>query len=224
MFHKPLSHVRWVSWVSRVRWVRRAAEYFEIVGSNCKIGETLLPNAFNVMTLQDPTSGNWNMDTSASSHLNDFVSSLSDIFNLCIYPFVSVGDGYSIPVTNSGHSILSTPHRPFHLNNVLTSPNIVKNLIYVRQFLRDNHCIVEFDAFGFSIKDFITRRVLLYCDSTGDLYSVTKPSTIPHAFLTSQDTWHQCLGHPGSEVLRHLLSSNLILCNKEKLPVLFHAC
>nr|GEU70375.1 ribonuclease H-like domain-containing protein [Tanacetum cinerariifolium] len=45
--------------------------------------------------------------------------------------------------------------------------------------------------------DFITRRVLLHCDSTGDLYPVTKPSTIPHAFLTSQYVWHQRLGHPG---------------------------
>ncbi|GJX70161.1 ribonuclease H-like domain-containing protein [Tanacetum coccineum] len=168
---------------------------------------------------RDPTSGNWNMDTSASSHLNDFVSSLSDIFNLCIYPFVLVGDGYSIPVTNSGHSILSTPHRPFHLNNVLTSPNILKNLIYVCKFVRNNHCIVEFDAFGFSIKDFITRRVLLCCDSTGDLYSVTKPSTIPHAFLTSQDRWHQCLGHPGSEVLRHLLSNGTLSRYKARLVV-----
>ncbi|GJS33982.1 ribonuclease H-like domain-containing protein [Tanacetum coccineum] len=57
-----------------------------------------------------------------------------------------------------------------------------------------------------------------------NLYPVTKPSTIPHAFLTSQYMWHQRLGHPGSEVLRRLLSSNSILCNKEKPPVLCHAC
>ncbi|GJY41124.1 ribonuclease H-like domain-containing protein, partial [Tanacetum coccineum] len=45
--------------------------------------------------------------------------------------------------------------------------------------------------------DFMTRRVLLRCDSTGDLYPVTAPSPIPHAFLVSQHTWHQRLGHPG---------------------------
>nr|GEU72761.1 ribonuclease H-like domain-containing protein [Tanacetum cinerariifolium] len=70
----------------------------------------------------------------------------------------------------------------------------------------------------------MTHRVLLRCDSTGDLYPVTKPSTIPHAFLTSQYTWHQRLRHPRSEVLRRLLSSNLISCTKEKPTVLFHAC
>ncbi|GKD02727.1 hypothetical protein Tco_1177701 [Tanacetum coccineum] len=44
--------------------------------------------------------------------------------------------------------------------------------------------------------DFMTRRVLLRCDITEDIYSVRKPSPIPHAFLTSQYTWHQRLGHP----------------------------
>ncbi|GJV24270.1 ribonuclease H-like domain-containing protein [Tanacetum coccineum] len=164
------------------------------------------------------------MDTVASSHLNDSVHCLSDILNICIYPSVAVGDGYFIPVTNSGQSVLSTLFRPLCLNNVLITPNIVKNLISVRQFVRDNSCTVEFDPFGFSVKDFITRRVLLRCDSTGELYPVTKPSTIPHAFLTSQYTWHQRLGHPGSEVLRRLVSSDSISCNKEKLPVLCHAC
>ncbi|GKC89817.1 hypothetical protein Tco_1150466 [Tanacetum coccineum] len=91
--------------------------------------EAILPNAFSAMTLQDPAAVNWNMDTGASSHLNDF-------------------------------------------------------------FVRDKHCTIEFDAFGFSVKDFMTRQVLLHYDSTGDLYPITKPSTIPHAFLTSQYTWH----------------------------------
>ncbi|GJX44597.1 ribonuclease H-like domain-containing protein [Tanacetum coccineum] len=62
------------------------------------------------------------------------------------------------------------------------------------------------------------------CDSTGDLYPVTAPSPIPHAFLVSQHTWHQRLGHPGGEVLRRLVSSNFISCNKEKPPILYHAC
>nr|GEV21255.1 hybrid signal transduction histidine kinase M [Tanacetum cinerariifolium] len=118
-----------------------------------------------------------------------------DTLNMCIYPSVAVGDGRFIPVTNSGHS-----------------------------FVRDNSCTVKFDPFSFSVNDFITRWVLLHRDSTGDLYPVTKPSTIPHAFLTSQYTWHQRLGHPGSEVLHRLVSSDSISCNKEKLPVLCHAC
>ncbi|GJW81024.1 ribonuclease H-like domain-containing protein [Tanacetum coccineum] len=106
----------------------------------------------------DPAAGAWNMDKGASSHLNDSVTSLSDIFNMCIYPSVSVGDGHTIPVTNTGDRILPTPYIPLYLNNVLITPNIVKNLVSVRQFVWDNNCTVEFNAFGFSVKDFMTRR------------------------------------------------------------------
>ncbi|GJR27217.1 ribonuclease H-like domain-containing protein [Tanacetum coccineum] len=176
------------------------------------------------MPAQDPSSGAWNMDTGASSHLNNSTTSLSIVLNSCMDSTVSVGDGYSIPVTNTGHSILSTPLKSLRLNNVLITPHIVKNLISVRQFVRDNNCTIEFDSFGFSVKDFMTRRVLLRCDSTGDLNPVTAPSLIPHAFLVSQHTWHQRLGHPGSDVLRRLVSNNVISCSKEKPPALCHAC
>nr|GEZ04222.1 ribonuclease H-like domain-containing protein [Tanacetum cinerariifolium] len=180
---------------------------------------TTLPQAFTTRTLHDPNTSTWNMDTGVSSHLNNSVTSLSTTFNSSMYQSVSVGDGHYIPVTNSGHNILPTTSKSLHLLNVLITPHIVKNLISVRQFVRDNNCTIEFDSFGFSVKDFLTRRVLLRCDST-----VTAPSPIPHAFLVSQHTWHHRLGHPGSEVLRRLVSSNSISYNKEKPHVLCHAC
>ncbi|GJW06897.1 hypothetical protein Tco_1569320 [Tanacetum coccineum] len=152
---------------------------------------TLLPQAFTIGTLHDHTTGAWNMDTCASSHLNNPVTSLSTILNLCMSSTISVGDGHSIPVTNTGHSILSTPSKSLKLNNILITPHIVKSLIYVHQFVCDNYCTIKFDSFGFSVKDFKMRRVLLRCDSTGYLYSVTTPSPIPSAFLVSQQTWHQ---------------------------------
>nr|GEU31564.1 ribonuclease H-like domain-containing protein [Tanacetum cinerariifolium] len=120
-----------------------------------------------------------------------------------------------------------------HLNNLVNglSENFntcmylfVLNLTSVRQFVCDNNCTIEFDAFGFFVKDFLTRRVLLRCDSTGNLYPVTAPSPIPYDFFVSQQMWHQRLRHPGGEVLRRLISSNFISGNKEKVPVLCHAC
>ncbi|GKC43181.1 hypothetical protein Tco_1060903 [Tanacetum coccineum] len=69
-------------------------------------------------------------------------------------------------------------------DNVLITPISLKNLI-VRQFIRDNNCTIKCDAFGFSVKDFMTHRVILRCDSTGDLYPVTAPPPIPHVFLLS---------------------------------------
>ncbi|GJS60999.1 ribonuclease H-like domain-containing protein [Tanacetum coccineum] len=183
---------------------------------------TSLPSAFSTMTLQDPT---WNMDTGATSHLNSNARNLSTLFNTRLFPYINVGDGNSIPVTNTGHSIIPSAHRPLHLHNVLVTPNIIKNLIYVRQFTRDNNCTNEFDAFGFSMRDFLTCHILLRCDISGDLYPVTKPSPLPTAFVsTNSTTWHQRLGHPGDEVLRSLTSRRFISCNKEKSSHVFHAC
>ncbi|GKB37360.1 ribonuclease H-like domain-containing protein [Tanacetum coccineum] len=171
--------------------------------------KTTLPHAFAAGTLHDPTTDAWNMDTGASSHLNNSVTSLSTIFNLYIYPSVSVGDGHSIPVTNTGHSILPTPTRSLHLNNVLITPHIVKNLIFVRQIVRGNNCTIEFNAFGFSVKDFLTRQALLRCDSKGDLYPVTSPSPIPHAFLKPPVLCHAC--QLGKHVKLPFVSSDTVI-------------
>nr|GEW69920.1 ribonuclease H-like domain-containing protein [Tanacetum cinerariifolium] len=70
----------------------------------------------------------------------------------------------------------------------------------------------------------MTRRILLRCDSTEDLYHVTAHSPISHAFLVSQHTCHQRLGHLGSDVVHRLVSNNVISCNKEKTLFLCHAC
>ncbi|GJT12448.1 ribonuclease H-like domain-containing protein [Tanacetum coccineum] len=183
---------------------------------------TTLPSAFSTMSLQDPT---WNMDTGATSYLNSNLRNLSIIFNKHLFSSIHVGDGNSIPVTNTGHSIIPSGHRPLHLHNVLVTPNIIKNLISVRQFTRDDNCTIEFDTFGFSVKDFLTCHILLRCDNSGDLYQVTKSSNLPATFVsTSSSTWHQRLGHPGDKVLRSLSSRHFISCNKEKSSHICHAC
>ncbi|GJU77022.1 ribonuclease H-like domain-containing protein [Tanacetum coccineum] len=182
------------------------------------------PHAFHTMTLQNP---NWNMDTGASSHLANNTGILTSFSNSSIYPSVFVGNGHSIPVTHTGHSFLHTSSKPLHLNHILVTPHIIKNLISVRQFTRDNDVSVEFDAYGFSVKDYQTGRLLLRCDSTGDLYPVTQQpsSQTPVVLLSfSSTTWHRRLGHPGDDVLRRLESKNLISCRKSKLSALCHAC
>ncbi|XP_071714044.1 uncharacterized protein [Rutidosis leptorrhynchoides] len=68
--------------------------------------ETTLPNAFSTMTLQDFGNAGWHMDLTSS------INSLSTIFNHCMYPSVAVGNGNTIPVINTGHSMLPNIHRP----------------------------------------------------------------------------------------------------------------
>ncbi|GJY16284.1 ribonuclease H-like domain-containing protein [Tanacetum coccineum] len=92
-------------------------------------------------------------------------------------------------------------------------PRLFKTRLVVRrtwtQFVRDNNCTIEFDAFGFSVKDFTTRRVLLRCDSIGDLYPVTAPSPIPHAFLKPPVLCHAC--QLGKHVRLPFVSSNIVI-------------
>lgn len=76
---------------------------------------------------------------------------------------VLVGNGHSIPFTQTGHSQIHSTHRPLHLHNILVSPNIIKNLIYVTCFTPDNKVSNEFDPNGFSMKDLETHQVLLRC-------------------------------------------------------------
>ncbi|GKA36674.1 ribonuclease H-like domain-containing protein [Tanacetum coccineum] len=115
------------------------------------------------MTIQDSA---WNMDTGASSHLANNISILTSFSNSNIYPSVFVGNCHSIHVTHTGHSFLHTSSKPLQLNHILVTPHIIKNLISVCKFTRDNDVSVEFDAYGFSVKDYPTGRLLLRCDST----------------------------------------------------------
>ena len=128
-----------------------------------------LASAFNTMNLQDPTTSQWYMDSGATNHITADQGTLTSVFSTSMTPSVLVGDGSLAPVTKIGTSAISSPTKTLSLKNVLVCPSIIKNLIFVRQFVTDNKCSVEFDLFGFSIKDLLTLR----CDSPGPLYSVT---------------------------------------------------
>jgi hypothetical protein len=114
-----------------------------------------------------------------------------------------VGDGSSLPVTFVGSA-----HGPFYLSDVLVAPQMVHNLLSIRQFTADNSCSVEFDTSSLSVKDLATERPLLRWDSIGPLYTLrlpasaasTSPSSSSSAALAatpSSNTWHRRLSHPG---------------------------
>jgi hypothetical protein len=62
--------------------------------------------------------------------------------------------------------------RPFYLNNVLITPDIIKNLLSIRPFTIANCCSMEFDPFGLSMKDLATRNVITRYNSSGLLYTI----------------------------------------------------
>jgi hypothetical protein len=145
------------------------------------------------------------------------------------HPSITVGNGASLPVTHRGSFALRTDSSTFHLNNVLVVPSLIHNLLSVRRFTRDNSCSIEFDAFGFSVKDIRTRRMILRCNSSGDLYTIPTAAATnhvaPHAALaTSSTLWHHRLGHPSNAAITTLRNNSHISCNKVASNSLCHAC
>jgi hypothetical protein len=152
-------------------------------------------------------------DALSLSHLPDAHSS------------ITVGNGARIPITSRGSSILSTDTSQFILNNVLVTPSIIHNLLSVCQFTHDNSCSIEFNTFGFSVKELRTGRVILYCNSDGDLYTIFSaiPAAAQAMLPTSNSLWHRRLGHPSPVALASLRKNSLISCNKIDAS-LCHAC
>jgi hypothetical protein len=68
---------------------------------------------------------------------------------------VIVGSESALPDTLVRNTVLTGP---FYLNNVLVTPNIIKNLLSVCQFTTDDWCSIEFEPFGLFVKDLATRK------------------------------------------------------------------
>ena len=98
------------------------------------------------------------MDTSATSHMSH---SQGTLLNYCPLKHrfnnaIIVGNGHMIPVHCYGHVSLPSPNQPLTLKNVLHAPKLIKNIISVRKFTNDNMVSVEFDPYGFSVKELDT--------------------------------------------------------------------
>ena len=104
----------------------------------------------------DPTDHQWYMDSGATAHLTNNPGNLKSILNTGTKQTVKVANGDIIPITKTGCFSFSSYSRPLHLSSVLITPSIIKNLVYVRKFTRNNSCSKEFDPFGFSVKDLRT--------------------------------------------------------------------
>lgn len=194
------------------------------VSSTPQWDQSALIAALNQMSLQAQTGhdNEWVFDSGASSHMGSGFGINSTPRPPNSPSHIIVGDGATLPITGTGSLHLSTPSRPLSLLNILISPNLIKNLVSVRAFTRDNFVSIEFDPFGFSIKDLATGRVIHRCNSTGDLYPFVHP---PQCFLATASAalWHQRLGHPGAEALANASKYFKFSCNKS-LPTHCNAC
>ncbi|KAJ9537518.1 hypothetical protein OSB04_030251 [Centaurea solstitialis] len=180
---------------------------------------TDLSSVFQAMSVQPPQDNNFYMDTGASRHMT-FNQGTMHSLTPCNSSFIQVGNGVVVSARYIGQCKLPFSPWPLMLKNVLVSDKLIKNLISVRRFTIDNSVSVEFDPFGFTVKDLKTGSFLQRCDSDHhDLYPVLPPS--PQSAVASAnvavsfDVWHRRLGHPGAAVFQFLLSRKFITCSSQ---------
>ncbi|KAJ9556218.1 hypothetical protein OSB04_010832 [Centaurea solstitialis] len=162
---------------------------------------TDIAQALYTLSMIQPSDPVGYMDTGASGHMEQPGMTSPSIFNTCTNKQIIVGNSTTIPVIGQGNKTLPPPFPPLKLNNILYAPNLIKNLISVRRLTTDNLLSIEFDPFGFLVKDLKTKEPILRCNSSGDLYPLTtnciKPPSKPIALAAiTQDRWHPRLGHP----------------------------
>lgn len=101
------------------------------------------------------------------------------------------------------------------------------DLLSISKLTADNNVIVSFDKHGYNIKDNHTNHLLLQGPCVRKLYklltniSSSVSSAAFSAFASNANIWHQCLGHPHSQIAslisfqNHFLNipENTSLCN-----------
>ncbi|KAI3714849.1 hypothetical protein L6452_21809 [Arctium lappa] len=144
---------------------------------------TDIVQALYTLSMSQPSDPVGYMDIGASGHMEQPGMTSTSIFNTCTNKQILVGNGTTIPVIGQGNKTLPPPFPPLKLNNILYAPNLIKNLISVRRLTTDNLLSIEFDPFGFLVKDLKTKEPILRCNSLGDLYPLTtnfiKPPSKP---------------------------------------------
>jgi hypothetical protein len=121
-------------------------------------------------------------------------------------------------IAHVGQSVIPTPTRPLHLNQVLHVPNAHKQLVSIHRFTLDNNTFIELHPYSFLIKDQVMKRVLLHGPCRGGLYplhsiSPTIQKLILSAIKPSSQRWHLRLGHPSRDIVLCVIKSNSLSCS-----------
>jgi hypothetical protein len=121
----------------------------------------------NNFAYQGTSGTDWIFDSGASSHMSASSTLLSS-GTTSPFPSITLGDGSTAPIYCVGQAQIPSHTKPLLLRDVLVAPTLIKNLISVRKFTRNNLVSVEFDLFGLSMKDYLTKSKIAHFNSSGD--------------------------------------------------------
>ncbi|PKU87215.1 Retrovirus-related Pol polyprotein from transposon TNT 1-94 [Dendrobium catenatum] len=178
-------------------WHRMNAQYVPQVQSKPKA----------LVATSEQSQSNWFLDSGATAHLTNSLDNLHLSSAYTGPETITVGDGRSVNIANSGVGLLPTPTRKLKLSNILHSPELRFNLLSISKLTRDNHISITFNPTGFVVKDLKTQETLLHGPCKNGLYPIQMVSdeSSPKALVgTTQDAniWHQRLGHPHDRIMK----------------------
>ena len=156
----------------------------------------------------------WFFDTGATHHLSHSAQTLSNVQPYSGADQVTIGDGHSLPILNTGNKSFFFHSKVFCLNQVLHVPQLSTNLISVSKFCTDNAVFFEFHSTHFFVKDQVTKQTFLKGWLRDGLYEFSSSSST-HAFVSTSSVptltpgaiWHPRLGHPAASILSKALAS-----------------
>ncbi|PKU62337.1 Retrovirus-related Pol polyprotein from transposon TNT 1-94 [Dendrobium catenatum] len=178
-------------------------------------------NRAMVAASDSATNNNWFLDSGASAHLTNSLDNLSIASPYQGSDSITIGDGRSMSIANSGTGSLPIPARKLTLDQILHIPELKYNLLSISKLTRDNNISITFEPNGFCLKDIKTQETLLRGPCRDGLYPVQhvqhrSPTTALTAASTTMDIWHNRLGHPHFRTLTRIAN-----CNPE-LKILTH--
>ena len=154
------------------------------------------------------------MDSGATDHITGELEKLSFHDRYHGGEQVHTASGAGMKIDHIGHSILQSPVRDIHLNNVLHVPSANKSLLSVHRLVKDNNAFLELHPKHFSLKEQVTRRTLLEGRCEGGLYPLKPQLHTPSppnkqvlgVFKPTTSLWHSRLGHASAPVVQQIIS------------------
>ncbi|KAM1741307.1 hypothetical protein ACFX12_011446 [Malus domestica] len=166
----------------------------------------------------------WIIDTGASHHIIADVNTLSQVTPFQGSSTITIGNGTSLSIANTGVTTIKTNSHNLVLNNVLHVPKIARSLLSVQQLCADNHSWFICDENQFFVQDKKTRAILHRGKSrAGQLFqipvvkhsrgaqSVVQEPSVFLGQLVKSNLWHQRFGHPTNEIMSIMLRQSNIL-------------
>jgi histone deacetylase 1/2 len=128
-------------------------------------------------------------------------------------------------ISNIGHTVLHTPQKELHLQNILHVPVANKSLASVHKLTSDNNALIEFHPNTFLIKDRVMKRIIHQGKCEGGLYPLRLPSReaksrkqVFGAIKPSTSRWHSRLEHPSFSIVERVVKNNDLPCVSDESP------